>query len=83
MNEDKRASGAISDERCCYDGLAKGCRRGKHAVLMASESLESRQLRPLQFTTERHTRRNCRAEFTFVFQFGNRAMAFDEIKCLL
>ena len=52
MNKDERVSGAVGNERRCHNGLAKGRRRGKHAILMGNESVESRQLRPLQFATE-------------------------------
>ncbi len=50
---------------------------------MRNESIESRQLRPLQFATEGDICGKGCAEFTLIFQFGVSAMAFDEIKRFL
>ena len=81
MNKDQRVSGTVGNERRRHNGLAKGCRRGKYAVLMRNERIERRQLRPLQFATEGGICGKRCAEFTLIFQFGLSAMAFDEIKC--
>ena len=63
MNENKRISGALCDERCCDNRLAKGGRGGKHAVIMGNKSVEGLQLWPSQFALEGQFQRAAACRF--------------------
>ncbi|GLS36506.1 hypothetical protein GCM10010869_20950 [Mesorhizobium tianshanense] len=83
MDENERVSRAVRNERRRDNRLAKrGC-RGKHAIVVGSESIECLRLRPSQLALEGNDRRKCRADFTTILQIGNGAMALDEIDHLI
>ena len=65
MDKDERVAGAVRNERRRDDRLAKGGCRGKHAVVVGDESIESLQLRPSQFALEGNARRKRDADFTY------------------
>ena len=83
MDQDERVPSTVRNQRRADDGLAKGGRRGKHAILVSDENVKSLQLRPSQSALEGYVRRKRRANFAQIFQIGNGAMAVDEVDCFL
>lgn len=83
MNKNQRVPGAVCDECCGDNSLAKGCRGGEHAVIMGHECIEGPQLRPPQFAPGRKRLREALFRFHEGRPKGDGAVAFNEFDRLI